>query len=216
MYAMDSRDTMLPTFWTGPSGQVSLIGGGYWKGPAVDIAVGMSEASAMELIKAGMQTAPLWSYCPALGANHCPGDLRTKQLRPGYGWAYDSYSKADTMNGAQWDNSPGHYYVKTTEVRRQTDALVFTEEWDHRGFNVGTWAFNIGTMTFQDTFAIFHGNVTTFAFVDGHVESHRWLEASTIQAVKTHTHNWATGDVRKNRDFLWLWNHYQYPTWKPL
>ena len=74
----------------------------------------------------------------------------------------------------------------------------------------------ISTMTFQDTFAIFHGNVTTFAFVDGHVESHRWLEASTIQAVKTHTHNWATGDVRKNRDFLWLWNHYQYPTWKPL
>jgi hypothetical protein len=48
------------------------------------------------------------------------------------------------------------------------------------------------------------------------VESHRWLEASTIEAVKTHTHNWATGDVRKNRDFLWLWNHYQYPTWKPL
>ncbi|MCX6925369.1 MAG: prepilin-type N-terminal cleavage/methylation domain-containing protein, partial [Verrucomicrobia bacterium] len=150
MYAMDNRDTMMPTYWTGPSGPVTLMGGGYWKGPAVDITPGMSDATALGLIKAGLQVSPLWNYCQAAGAHHCPGDLRTKQLQPGYGWAYDSYSKADTINGAQWDSSPAHYYVKTTDVRRPSDALVFTEEWDHRGYNVGTWAFNIDAMSFQD------------------------------------------------------------------
>ena len=29
-----------------------------------------------------------------------------------------------------------------------------------------------------DGFAIFHGQLTTFAFADGHVESHNWLEGS--------------------------------------
>jgi prepilin-type N-terminal cleavage/methylation domain-containing protein len=216
MYSLDNNDAMLPTTYSVQNAQLVMMGGGYWKGPATDITPGMKEAQALELVRKGLEVSPLWAYCTALGAHHCPGDVRTRRMRPGYGWAYDSYSKADCMNGAMWISTPGYYYVKTSEVALPSQAFVFVEEWDHRGYNVGTWAFNIDTPGFQDTFAIFHGDVTTFSFVDTHVELHRWLEQSTIKAAKTYTHNWAIGDPKTNRDFRWLWDHYQFPKWRPL
>ena len=39
------------------------------------------------------------------GAYHCPGDIRTKRNKPGKGWAWDNYSKANGMNGGGWQGS---------------------------------------------------------------------------------------------------------------
>jgi len=217
MYATENNDRVLATSFLG------LSGGGWWLGPSDGgIVAGITIDEAMRRVTTGMQNSPLYKYAPAVGAAHCPGDLRTKRLRPGYGWAYDSYSLADSMSGGgNWNNGAGQFYTKVSQIQSPSDAFVFIEESDPRGYNEGTWALDLSPPDWVDGFATFHGTVTTFAFCDTHVESHRWLEASTLKASTdfangTSAFYWSGGDVTKNRDFIWIWNHFQWPNWHPL
>ena len=221
MYASDYGDTMLPDRVT--EGQ--LYAGGFWLGPypAGDFTTSTTLSEAMKRVEQGFQRSPLWKYCGALGAYHCPGDLRTKRLKPGKGWAYDSYSKADGMNGGEWaDLASGgrRPFEKISSIDEPSRAFVFLEEADPRDYNLGTWVMNVGSPGWVDGFAIFHGVVTTFAFSDGHVESHKWMEGSTIKAATDFANGkesfyWAGGNS-KNRDFVWMWDRYRYVGWKPL
>jgi len=92
MYSQDNKDDLLP----------NLYAGGFWVGPTPDITTGITRDEALRRVTAGLQASPIFKYCGAVDAYHCPGDLRTKNLKPGLGWAYDSYSKADGMNGGMW------------------------------------------------------------------------------------------------------------------
>jgi prepilin-type N-terminal cleavage/methylation domain-containing protein len=218
MYSNDFNDHLLD------SGALGLVGGGWWPGPVGgSFSVGEPIEKAMKQVSDGMEKGPLFKYAPAVGAAHCVGDLRTKRLKPGKGWAYDSYSLADSMSGGpNWTSVPGQYYTKATQVQSPSEAMVFLEESDPRDYNLGTWALNISPPGWVDGFAVFHGIVTTFSFADNHVESHKWVEATTIKAAKDFANGigdffWSTGgSVSKNRDFVWVWNHYQWPNWKPL
>ena len=97
MYGLDNRDAILPTSYKGEDGQMDLYGGGFWKGPipGPDIPIGTTVAEAMRRSMEGIKQSPLFKYCGAVGAYACPGDLRTKNLFPGQGWAYGSYSKSE-------------------------------------------------------------------------------------------------------------------------
>jgi prepilin-type processing-associated H-X9-DG protein len=61
---------------------------------------------------------------------------------------------------------------------------VFVEQADPRGYNEGTFVIAAdtqnGKITFEDVFAIYHGDVGTFAFADGHAIGHRWLDKGII------------------------------------
>jgi prepilin-type N-terminal cleavage/methylation domain-containing protein/prepilin-type processing-associated H-X9-DG protein len=218
MYALDNNETMLPTSYRGELGQMDLYAGGFWNGPTPDIVAGIKEPEAMNRVIAGIIKSPLYKYCSATGSWHCPGDTRTKSRRPGNGWAYDSYSKADGMNGGMWSGIKA--YTKTTEISEPVNAFVFLEEADPRSYNNGTWVLDVAPPGWVDPFALFHGNVSTFGFSDGHVESHKWLETSTIKAASDSAKGiqsfyWAGGNA-KNRDFVWVWNKFRHVNWKPL
>jgi len=157
---------------------------------------------------------------------HCPGDLRTKTLRPGRGWAYDSYSKANGMNGQEWQGStvtagPQPWYTKLSTVQGVAEAMVFLEEADPRGRNLGTWVIDVAPAPgWVDPFAIFHGSTSTISFADGHAESHRWLEATTIEAARKSSRGidsfyWSGGNT-KNRDFTWVYQRYKHQKWAPF
>ncbi len=218
MYALDSDDTMLPTSYRGELGQMELYAGGFWNGPNPSIASGITETEAMKRVTAGIAMSPLYKYCSAIGSWHCPGDTRTKRNKPGRGWAYDSYSKADGMNGGMWTGIKP--YTKTTEISEPVNSFVFIEEADPRDYNNGTWVLDVTPPGWVDPFALFHGNISTFGFADGHVESHRWLETSTIKAASDSARGiqsfyWSGGNA-KNRDFVWVWNKFRHLNWKPL
>ena len=219
MYADDNRETMQRSM--NPGGGWDYIGGGYWKGPipGPDLPSGISTAEAQKRAEAGLKVSPLFPYSPATASYHCPGDLRTKRLRPGSGWAYDSYSKADGMNGSGWGMVP---FIKMSELDKAAQSMVFIEEADTRSYNNGTWVIDISPPGWVDPFAIFHGSVTTFGFADGHCESHKWLESSTIKAATAAARGdfsqgffWSGGNG-KNRDFVWVFERYRYRNWKPL
>jgi prepilin-type N-terminal cleavage/methylation domain-containing protein len=216
MYAEDNGDGLAPSTWN----DVYMDGGGYWAGPTPSIPIGtaISYTEAELRTKRGLSNSPLWKYVTAYGAHHCPGDLRTKRLKPGFGWAYGSYSKAEGMNGQGWEEIKA--YTKLTQVTDPVNAMVFVEEADPRSRNWGTWVINVGSPGWVDPFAIFHGTWSTFAFADNHAEGHRWVDQRTIKAATDSANGkdsffWQGGDS-KNPDFRWVWDRFKHKGWKPL
>ena len=220
LYADDNDDRILPTNYRGENGPVELYAGGYWLGPRPDITAGISTSEAERRIFNGLSNSPLTKYAASYGSYHCPGDLRTKRRKPGQGWAYDSYSKANGMAGL--DGWGTDNYRKANEILEPSKAMVFIEESDPRNYNLGTWVLNVNPAGWIDPFAIFHGNVSTLGFQDGHSENHKWVEGTTIKAATAaatgkadQTFNWAGGG-KNNRDFVWTYDRYKHLTWKPL
>lgn len=217
MYAGDNNETMTPTDGN--------PGGGYWRGPMKngrdsDIVAGINVTEALARVTEGMQASPLWKYVDSVNAHHCPGDLRTKFRKPGAGWAYDSYSKANGMNGGEWQGTSQPPYKKLSQVPEAAMSMIFLEEADPRSFNRGTWVIDVTPPGWVDPFAIFHGNVSTISFADGHAESHRWLVGTTLKAAKDSAAGkdsfYWTGGNNNNVDFRWVYERYKHTKWAPL
>ncbi len=216
MYSEENGDVLAPSTYNG----VNMTGGGYWPGPSPDIAVGITTGVAESRVRKGLSNGPIWKYCTAYAAYHCPGDLRTKNRAPGKGWAYDSYSKAEGMNGGGWEPAIQPPFVKSSGIQNASESMVFIEESDPRNFNAGTWVLNVATPGWVDPFAIFHGSWSTFSFADNHVEGRKWIDPKTIQAATDSAKGkesfyWAGGG-KANPDFVWVWNRYQHQKWAPL
>jgi prepilin-type N-terminal cleavage/methylation domain-containing protein len=223
MYSTDNNDYLMPTRFPNPNGSatpIELTGGGYWRGPTPAIAAGITQTEALRRVYMGMSNAPLQKYCPGYQVYHCPGDGRIK-LRPGQGWAFDSYSKANGMAGlADWESGAQLPYTKEAQIQSASESMVFIEEADPRGSNLGTWVINVGSPGWVDPFSIFHGQVSTIGFQDGHAENHKWLDPATIKAARDsglgrESFNWAGGNAR-NPDFRWVWDRYRHTKWRPL
>jgi len=209
MYCDDNGDKMMP----------SPPGGGWFPADASDYAgiapsrTDLAQVVAINEIKQSL----LFPYAQNPGVYHCPGDLRYKNLKVGSGWAYASYSKTDGMNGQGWAGQIP--FTKHSEVPAATLTALFVEEADPRWFELGTWV--IQSDSWVDSFAIFHGVVTSIAFVDGHSESHKWLRGDTIKAATDMANGigsfyWSGGGTSKNVDFAWMWDKYRFRGWKPL
>jgi len=230
LYSDDNSDRIIYTLPVG--NQIGNPGGGYWPGPYNDkgqfqeVSVGMTKATAQHNVENGLRKGALCRYVSNPGSYHCPGDLRTKLLAPGKGWAYDSYSKASGMNGEGWQGStattgPQPPYDKLVQIEAPSEAMFFLEESDPRGRNLGTWVIDVKPSAgWVDPFAIFHGHNSTISFADGHAESHAWKDAGVIKAATMSAHgvssfNWAGGNA-KNPDFQWVYQRYKHKKWAPL
>ena len=217
MYANDNQDWIIPSDFIVNGGPLGMSGGGFWAGPTPLISAGVkSEADALNRVAKGVSLSPLAAYNVAAGTLHCPGDVRTRNPF-GSGWAWDSYSKADPMNGGGWN---GSVFNKLSAVPEPANSIIFIEESDGRGYNVGPWVMNAKPPGWVDVFAIFHGNWSTFGFADGHAAGHKWTDPRTIKAAQDaargiNTLYWAGGD-KNNPDFVWVYNGYRFPAWQPL
>lgn len=220
MYANDNDDDMLPT-----NGNPA---GGFWPGHRrangfpISLARGMTREDAEQYTRNGIKLGPLYKYVENAGSYHCPGDLRSKRLMPGAGWAWDSYSKANGMNGGGWQGDAQPPYQKLSQVYYPAAAMVFIEEADPRGHNLGTWVINVAPAPgWVDPFAVFHGSNSSLGFADGHAENHKWLESTTIKAAQDSSEGrssfyWSGGLIRRNRDFIYVHNNYKHKKWQRL
>lgn len=223
LYALDNRGVLLPTSYRGENGQTELYGGGYWRGPIPDITAGITETQAKERVEKGMKDSPLYRYCNNLDAHHCPADLRTRTRKPGNGWAFDSYSKADVIAGGIWSSQQPTQrpFWKDVQVVTPVMSMVFNEEADPRSYNNGTWALNTQPPGWVDPFAVFHGDNSSLSFMDGHAENHKWREASTIKAARDSANGissfyWSAGNPLLNKDFRWIHERYRHGGYTPL
>ena len=217
MYSDDNVGKMPPRYFqpTGSPAPLEMYAGGYWPSPSPDITAGISEAEAIKRVQTAMRKGPLFTYAAAFGAYHCPGDLRFRR-KVGDHWAYDSYSKVDGMNGDFWDvNVPS--IEKLPNIPEPAKAMAFIEEADSRNYNLGTWVIDAPGHGWVDSVAVFHANSSTVNFADGHAESHKWLEKTTLdqaaaaQAGRDVNFGWTK--VPNDRDFAWVEPRYKYKGW---
>ena len=207
MYAADNNENLLPS-----------PGGGGWYDPADISGIPPNRSDLAErLVVAQIKNSLLFQYAKSPGVFHCPGDMRYKNLKVGVGWAYESYSKSDGMNGSGWAGTP---YKKLTSITATSQTAVFVEEADPRGYQNGTWVMN--RAGWVDPFAVFHGSVSTISFADGHAESHRWLDTKTIKAATDSSRGIGSffwpggGEGSKNPDFYWMWDKFRFQDWTKL
>ena len=182
MYATDNQDKLIAL--TPPAGYKSA--GSYWNlDSSAPGSWNNSQATALADVQSNLKTnSLLFQYAPNVGVNHCPGDVRFNNP-VGSGWAYDSYAVTKNVSG-----DTGDIYVKTTQIKRSSECMVFVEQADSRGYNAGNFSGSVtvgnpSTFGYVDLFATYHGNVGTFCFADGHAEAKKWTDPVILGAGKT-------------------------------
>lgn len=146
----------------------------------------------------GMLSGALAPYVESEKAWHCLGDRN--YLRSVDRGGKRSYSITDLMHGER----PNHPKCvdRMGEIVTPSDKIVFIENTDDRGWNMGSWMMNYtppGTPSWGDAVAAFHNDRNNFAFADGHAENHKWLDGDTIRRAGGTSNAPSLG-----RDIQWL------------
>jgi prepilin-type processing-associated H-X9-DG protein len=74
-----------------------------------------------------------------------------------------------------------------------------------------------GQFVWNDAPAMYHGNVDTMAFADGHAESHKWNDATIIAAGlrgATGQPSSSFGGPTSGRDYEFVRFRMRFPNWK--
>lgn len=196
--------------YTGDFGEflaaVRYRGGGFWGPPNPDSPSwpGQSGDWVMRtiLIPALTTSNLLYTYAPNYMLNHCPGDNQRSTsgtigayptspngVCQGLGFGFDGYSVTDNLNGK-----------KTTAFHRNSDTLAFMEEAEGRGYNLGTW--QAPAANWGDLPTLFHGNVSTMAFLDGHAQHYKWTDPTVIRYGLMTAQGWCCHNVAADASTL--------------
>jgi prepilin-type N-terminal cleavage/methylation domain-containing protein len=222
MYAADNQDNIVPwpaTFGNRMDGYIGF-NNMTWNQPGQT--PDLSEQNWIACVKSSGN--PLFPYAPNPLVIKCPGDVRYKN-RPGSGWAMDSYSKPNGIAGENgvWG---GSIYTKLAQVKNSAQTFAFLEDCDSRGYNVGTWvvAWNNAPMfghqqsfTWVDPLPMYHGNISTAGFADGHAEFHKWIDGRLIAFGKSVASGggFNAPATTAGLDYDYIYNGYRFPTWAP-
>jgi prepilin-type N-terminal cleavage/methylation domain-containing protein/prepilin-type processing-associated H-X9-DG protein len=236
MYAEDNGDRIVPF----PPTTAPPTAGGFWGPPSLNAA--MTADQALAVVQRELKSRnPLYLYAPNVAVFHCPGDERTRLPTVGSGWCYDSYSKTQNAGGDPWSPNANAYiglgkiYDKFSQMKWPSDTFIFMEDAGNQGtygFNRGTWAvvWNLGSpqadgtyrnqsFTWLDAIPMYHGNVSTVGFADGHAASRKWrngvITSSGRRAATGVNVTGFVGPSFPTDDFVFIYNGYRHPRWYP-
>jgi prepilin-type N-terminal cleavage/methylation domain-containing protein/prepilin-type processing-associated H-X9-DG protein len=127
----------------------------------------------------GITQGHLYPYVKTVKVYHCKS-AREDEFYGGY----RSYSIPGLMNGEYAVpvtnvGFPEFVATKLTQIKRPETKLVFLEDTDTRGWNMGSWVMDLSGRAWVDPFAIWHGDRSSLGFADGHTELHVWVSRST-------------------------------------
>jgi prepilin-type N-terminal cleavage/methylation domain-containing protein len=137
-----------------------------------------SDDDPLERCKEGIRRGKLYEYVKNVDVYRCPSDDRDS--RQGMN-TFGSFSIAGGMNGEEVGWS-GRHLLKYQEIKTPAEALVFVEEIDPRGWNLGSWVVSLDFgNNWIDPLAIWHSkNRGALGFADGSANLHIWVNKSTI------------------------------------
>ena len=234
MYSSDYADAII-----GFGSQTGANADGYWSPVYNGVSgpwnvSGLSPVAAQQLFAAALKAnSALYPFAPNAGVVHCPGDTRYQLLLPGKGWAFDSYSKPNNLDGDSYNNYWGQgatpsvaCYTKLSQVKNSSQTFAWREDVDNRGWNDGTWVLNWSkspayghsqSFTWEDPIPMYHGNVSTSSFVDGHAESHKWINPALVAYGKSIAKGTASSftppAVVYGPDYEYVYQGYRFPSW---
>lgn len=232
MYADDGNDRLvnLSTYFTDASGNLSLTSSPWGVPWRTDLYNNQQSPAPNKTTEAGWIAGvqrgyvkpgptidgPLYRYAPNPNILHCPADRHWQlNFTPNSGgpFCFDSYSGAQWLNGE--DRANANCLFKRSQILHPSDRMIWIEGSDTRGENVGSWWLNVqgnqnngfqGSMfeDYDDGPGTFHITSAIFNFCDGHAESHRWQNSSTVAFG-----NSINGSPpAPNSDSLWVAQHY--------
>jgi prepilin-type N-terminal cleavage/methylation domain-containing protein/prepilin-type processing-associated H-X9-DG protein len=185
MYADDNKENLLEAYtstggnpWPGMS-----VGGGFWGiNRGLPPVTAGTQGAAMANVLGDLQTNNLLAlYIQNPQVFHCPGDVRFN-LPVTEGWAFDSYAIPENVESA--GDADTTSFSTMAAIKKPTGCAVMVEQADTRGYNEGTFAITTSlsgnSIGYEDVFSMYHGDVGTFAFADGHAVAHRWLDRGII------------------------------------
>jgi prepilin-type N-terminal cleavage/methylation domain-containing protein/prepilin-type processing-associated H-X9-DG protein len=230
MYVGDYNDVILPMADYSNNTLLNKAGG-YWGGPSPSIpnsTPDVMQAAAMDIMRTN---APLFTYAPNVAVNQCPGDTRFKKLNKASGWCYGSYSKSQNFGGEpNYLGGLANSYNKFSQIKWASSTMAFIEDANSTGtggggsygYNNGTWCASwnssgTGSFTWVDPVPTFHGNVSTFAFADGHSEGHKWLDGEIVRQGNAAANGQQYNLSRfpsSGPDYDYIRNNYRNPSWK--
>ena len=126
----------------------------------------------------GIRRGKLFPYVKDVDVYHCPNDRRKRDATQ---LAFRSYSITGGMNGEDKYAFSGRAIETYDEIKNPSIKIVFVEESDDRGWNMGSWVVNPTGDTWIDPLAPWHNKRSTLGFADGHSEKHRWVDERTIR-----------------------------------
>jgi prepilin-type N-terminal cleavage/methylation domain-containing protein/prepilin-type processing-associated H-X9-DG protein len=200
---------------------------------------GVTTLQAQKLVAACLKANdPLFSYAPNANVIHCPGDTRYQLKTPGNGWAMDSYSKPNSLAGDDTGQYWGQQgagaaaatacYIRLSQMTAAAQTFAFVEDVDDRGYNEGTWVLNWNlttpeaghsqSFTWEDPIPMYHGNVNTASFCDGHVAAHKWIDPALIKYGKSVAQGGSFSPPNppnyNSVDYNYVYEGYRFPAWK--
>jgi len=161
------------------------------------------------------QRSPFARYIPNPAIYKCPEDRSlhvrsvsmNNRLNPNARyWIVGGGSRYEVFLSAQQIRVPAQIYVTTDERSETINDTAFCVDMSNTGNLEGVGADSPYWMI--DYPGCYHDRADRFSFVDGHVESHRWLEPTTLVAAgqaEAVTHTSGT-----DRDVQWLQEHCTY------
>jgi len=147
----------------------------------------------------GLEQGDLWKYVKALDVYHCPGDPRWRK-RPSPNNPFRSYSITYALGVSPFSDGrvPAKQFgtKKLHNVYMPSGKHVFIEE-NHnapRGYNDGGWYLPVDRININDPdgwewwdpISVWHNKKSTLSFVDGHAESHNWVDERTLELANTY------------------------------
>jgi prepilin-type N-terminal cleavage/methylation domain-containing protein len=185
------------------------------------------------------QTAVLGPYTKNPGIYLCPGDWTTvnrpgvgqvRRIRsvaasqaigtwydgktPTYGYWLDAglVGGSPTNPGGKW-----HVYAREADVSRPSPSMLWVFVDEHpASINDGGFAVRMpdtlaatANQGWVDFPAGFHGDAGAFSFMDGHAETHKWVEGTSLGpgGLSAHVTDWVSlnpGRIPNNRDIMWV------------
>ena len=171
MYADDNRDVMV--------GGANFGGADDWSYPPdPGVFVGQTRTAATAAVQVGIRKGKLFPYLKDVGVYHCSGDQRDKK-KPGVGFGWDTYTIAGGLNGEH----TALIIKKVSQITEPSTKYVFVERAEFRGWNMGSFLLDPfpGNYKWIDVMAVWHNKKSTLGWADGHANTQRWRDASTIQ-----------------------------------
>jgi len=130
-----------------------------------------------------IRNGALFKYVHQVELYRCPADPNGNER---------SYVIVGPLRGEGWTGGSQQGVDRLTAVVNTAKQILFVEESDKRGWNIGSWLIRCddgGAYRWVDYVGLFHDGETAddFVFVDGHVERRQWVDENTLIAGRTET-----------------------------
>jgi len=119
-----------------------------------------------------------------------------------------SFSVVDGMNviviPASVAGKPVPLIKNRQQIKKGYERMIFVDDGGVEGKTMGGWTVTLEMPPqWWDPPSARHGDGTTFSFVDGHAEYHKWVEASTLDCAKKEKNDYLIIPATATKDLKW-------------